>query len=227
LALIMDTDLILLCLVVHLLDGNSIFSLEKLFSIIQLCITILRKGIIVRTKYLLIVAILILLVSFANAQSVRIAYVNSDEILQKLPEYNKIKKEIEATIKEWQDELEKMTNEFQAAYDDYQKKEALLDPKVKAEKQKNLQDLQQKIRDYQFQKFDQRDGEIVTLREKKFGPIREKVLQVIAKIAKEGNYNFIFDKLENATNILYADEKLDLTYKVIDELKRGAESGSK
>lgn len=180
-----------------------------------------------RTKYLLIVAILILLVSFANAQSVRIAYVNSDEILQKLPEYNKIKKEIEATIKEWQDELEKMTNEFQAAYDDYQKKEALLDPKVKAEKQKNLQDLQQKIRDYQFQKFDQRDGEIVTLREKKFGPIREKVLQVIAKIAKEGNYNFIFDKLENATNILYADEKLDLTYKVIDELKRGAESGSK
>jgi len=201
--------------------------LEKLFSIIQLCITILRKGIIVRTKYLLIVAILILLVSFANAQSVRIAYVNSDEILQKLPEYNKIKKEIEATIKEWQDELEKMTNEFQAAYDDYQKKEALLDPKVKAEKQKNLQDLQQKIRDYQFQKFDQRDGEIVTLREKKFGPIREKVLQVIAKIAKEGNYNFIFDKLENATNILYADEKLDLTYKVIDELKRGAESGSK
>lgn len=173
-----------------------------------------------KTNYF-IIAILVLFTSIVNAQTLKIAYVNSDKILQELPEYNKIKKEIEAIVKQWQDEYEKIKKEFQDAYEDYQKKEALLDAKVKADKQKMLQEMQQKVVDYQFRKFDQREGEIVSLREKKFGPIQEKVLKVIEKVAKEGKYNYIFDKLENATNILYADEKLDLTFKVIDELKRG------
>jgi outer membrane protein len=157
--------------------------------------------------------------SIGTAQSIKIAFVNSDKILQELPEYVQVKKELEATVKEWQDELEKMSKEFQDALEDYNKKEALLDAKAKADKQKNLQDLQQKARDYQYQKFDQRDGEVAKLREKRFGPIQEKVMKVIEKVAKQGKYNYVFDKLESATNILYADPKLDITYKVIDELK--------
>jgi outer membrane protein len=168
---------------------------------------------------MLLSIVLIFVVSIGTAQNIKIAFVNSDKILQELPEYVQVKKELEATVKEWQDELEKMSKEFQDALEDYNKKEALLDAKAKADKQKNLQDLQQKARDYQYQKFDQRDGEVAKLREKRFGPIQEKVMKVIEKVAKQGKYNYVFDKLETATNILYADPKLDITYKVIDELK--------
>lgn len=170
-------------------------------------------------KIILLFAVVILITSISTAQTVKIAFVNSDKVLQELPEYIQVKKDLEVTVKEWQDELEKMSKEFQEALDDYNKKEALLDTKAKADKQKSLQDLQQKARDYQYQKFDQREGEVVKLREKKFGPIQEKVMKVIEKVAKQGKYNYVFDKLESATNILYADPKLDITYKVIDELK--------
>ncbi len=153
---------------------------------------------------------------------VRIAYVNSETILRELPEAQQVKKELEATIKEWQDELERMGKELQDGLEDYQKKQAMLDPKVKADKEKSLQDLQQKAREYQYQKFDQRDGEAVKLREKKFAPIQERVMKVIEKVAKKDGYNYVFDKLEAATNLLYADSKFDLTYEVIDLLKRGS-----
>jgi outer membrane protein len=171
-------------------------------------------------KNIIFLAVIVMLVaSISTAQSVKIAYVNSETILRELPEAQQVKKDLESTIKVWQDELEKMSKELQEAVDDYQKKEALLDAKAKADKQKALQELQQKARDYQYQKFDQREGEAVKLREKKFAPIQERVMKVIAKVAKEGKFNFVFDKLEAATNLLYADSKYDLTYKVIDQLK--------
>lgn len=170
-------------------------------------------------KIIFLAVIMMLVVSISSAQSIKIAYVNSETILRELPEAQQVKKELEATIKVWQDELEKMSKELQDGFEDYQKKQALLDPKAKAEKEKNLQELQQKARDYQYQKFDTREGEAVKLREKKFAPIQERVMKVIEKVAKEGKFNFVFDKLEAATNLLYADSKYDLTYKVIDRLK--------
>jgi outer membrane protein len=162
-----------------------------------------------------------LIASMSTAQTVKIAYVNSETILRELPEARQVKTELESTIKLWQDELEKMGKDLQDGLEDYQKKQALLDPKAKADKEKSLQDLQQKAREYQYQKFDQREGEAVKLREKKFAPIQERVMKVIEQVAKEDGFNYVFDKLEAATNLLYADPKFDLTYKVIDHLKRG------
>lgn len=173
-------------------------------------------------KIILLAAMGVLIASIGTAQAVKIAYVNSETILRELPEAQQVKKELETTIKEWQDELERMGKELQDGLDDYQKKQALLDPKIKADKEKSLQDLQQRAREYQYQKFDQREGEAVKLREKKFAPIQERVMKVIEKVAKDDGFNYVFDKLETATNLLYADSKFDLTYKVIDQLKRGS-----
>ncbi len=173
-------------------------------------------------KIIFIAVILLLAVSISSAQqNVKIAFVNSETILRELPEAQELRKELESTIKVWQDELEKMSKELQEGIEDYQKKQAMLDPKAKADKEKSLQDLQQKARDYQYQKFDSRDGEAVKLREKKFAPIQDRVMKAIEKVAKEGEFNFVFDKLDVASNLLYADSKYDLTYKVIDKLKTG------
>jgi outer membrane protein len=173
-------------------------------------------------KIIFIAAMVVLVASVGTAQTAKIAYVNSETILRELPEAQQVKKELESTIKGWQDELERMGKDLQDGLDDYQKKQALLDPKAKADKEKSLQDLQQKAREYQYQKFDQREGEAVKLREKKFAPIQERVMKTIEKVAKEDGFNYVFDKLEAATNLLYADPKFDLTYKVIDQLKRGS-----
>jgi outer membrane protein len=165
--------------------------------------------------------------SAAQAQTSKVAYVNSETILRELPEAQAVKQELEATVQAWQDELEKMGKELQEGVDDYQKKQAMMDPKAKADREKQLQDLQARAREYQQKKFDAREGEAVKLREKKFAPIQSKVLKAIEQTAKEEGFNYVFDKLETATNLLYADVKFDLTYKVIDRLKRGSSSSAK
>lgn len=176
-------------------------------------------------KQIIIFAIIILIaISVGSAQTARIAYVNSDKILQELPEYLQVKKEIETAVQSWQEEYQRMVKDFQDQSEDYQKKQALLDPKAKADKEKALEDTRKQILDYQTQKFDQRDGEVAKLQKRKFSPIQDRVMEVIRQVAKENGYNFVFDRVENAAILLYADEKFDLTFKVIDRLKTGSTS---
>lgn len=162
----------------------------------------------------------------ASAQATKLAFVDSEVILRELPEAQKAQKDLEAMVKAWQDELEKMGQNLQKEIEEYQKKEPLLSPQKKEEEQRRLGELQQKAREYQYQKFDPRVGEAATEREKRLAPIREKILKAIEEVAKEEGFAFVFDKAGDAI-LLYADSKFNLTYKVLDRLKRGTTAGGK
>lgn len=174
-------------------------------------------------KRLLVVLGFVVLAGFtldAVAQAQRIAYVNSEVILRELPEAQKARKEIEDVVKGWNDELERMTTEFQKGIEEYQQKQALYQPQKREEEERRLANLRQQAQEFQMKKFDNRTGEIVELQEKKMGPIRERVLKVIEETAKEDGFTFVFDKATEVL-LLYADSKYDLTFKVLDDLKRG------
>ncbi|MCX7983944.1 MAG: OmpH family outer membrane protein [Bacteroidetes bacterium] len=180
-----------------------------------------------RSVLLFLCILLFVAVGVLNAQQQKIAFVNSEKILAELPEAQQIKKELESRVRAYQDTLERMSRELQEQYDSYQKKQALMDPKAKSDMEKSLQEMQLRIREFQYQKFDTREGEIAQLREQLFAPLQEKVLNVIAQVAKEDGFSYVLDKMDNATIVLYADQKFDLTYKVIDRLKRGGTKSTK
>jgi outer membrane protein len=168
--------------------------------------------------------VLLILATQGKAQQLKIAYVNSATIIRELPEAQDVQKELESNVNTWKSELDKMSKDLQEGLDDYQKKKDMMDPKAREDKEKSLQDLQTRAREYQYQKFDTREGEAVKMREQKFAPIQEKILKAISQVAKEDGFLYVFDKMENATILLYADPKFDLTYKVLDRLKRGSSS---
>lgn len=155
----------------------------------------------------------------AAAQAPKLSYVDSERIINDLPEAQAAQKDLEGTIKGWQDQLQQMSDDFQKAVDEYQKKESVMAPAAKESEQKRLSDMRQKALDFQNQKLGQ-NGEAQQLRDKKLAPIREKILKAIEAVAKEEGFNFVFDKA-NDILLLYADAKYDLTYKVLDRLKRG------
>ncbi|HXG37590.1 MAG TPA: OmpH family outer membrane protein [Bacteroidota bacterium] len=171
-------------------------------------------------KFIGVMLFVVLVSSAAQAQA-RIGYVDSEVILRELPEAQKAQKDLEAKVKSWQEELQKMSDAFQKEAEDYQKKQAMMQPAAKEAKEKELAEMQQKAREYYAQKLDPRQGEAVTERERLLAPIREKILKAIEAVAKEENVNFVFDKANDAM-LLYADAKFDLTYRVLDRLKRGA-----
>jgi len=154
-----------------------------------------------------------------NAQSQKIGYVNSTKIFQELPEAQDAQKRIDALTKPLQDSLEVKQKELQAKYDEYQKKEAMMTDAAKKAVQQEILELERKYNEFRIQKFGN-DGDLAKQTDRIITPIKEKIIKAIAAVAKEEKYNFVFDKTEQVLVLLYGDPNHDLTFKVIDKLKR-------
>jgi outer membrane protein len=156
-------------------------------------------------------------VSLSFAQSQKIGYVSSAKIFDELPEARAAAKSLEAYAKPIQDTLQGMQKSIEEKYAEYQKKESMLTDAGKRTAQQEIQDLQQRAREYAQTK----DQELARTREKIFTPVKEKILGAIQRIAKSEKYSFVLDQNENVNIVLFADPANDLTNRVLDNLKRG------
>jgi outer membrane protein len=168
----------------------------------------------------ILVSVMLLGAGALHAQGIKIAYVNSGKILQELPAAQDAQKRIEAISKPFQDSLDAMQKDLQGRYEEYQKKEALMTDAAKKTEQQKLVEMDRRINEYRVEKFGN-DGELAKQSERIFNPIREKIKGAIATVAKEEKYSFVFDKTEQIQILLYGDPNHDITYKVLDKLKRG------
>jgi len=171
-------------------------------------------------KYLfLIAAVVFATVSFAQT-SIKIGYVDSEVILKQLPEAIKAQGELDALINKWNDQIDSMGMALQQAYGDYQKQANTMPEAKKQEAQQKLVTQQQMVEEFRRSKFAQGTGEIYKKQEELLKPVKDKIFATIEVIAKEEAMQFVFDKSGDIL-LLYADSAFDITFKVLDRLKRG------
>jgi outer membrane protein len=170
---------------------------------------------------MVILAVIVVLLAgrTAHAQQ-RFGYVNSQSILENLPEAQEAQKKLNVMIQSSQDSIQKMSADLQAKAELYQKQSGMMTEANKTSEQQKLMDQDQAIKQFQQTKFGQ-GGEIAVQREKIFAPIREKIMKIIQVVAKEEKMNFVLDKGSEVSAVLYADAQYDITFKVLDRLKRG------
>lgn len=148
---------------------------------------------------------------------VKIGYINSEAIMKELPEAQDAQRKLDNLVQEWQAELRKLESEWKQKYDAYDRDKLIMSDQTRAEKEKELVDLENRIMQYREQKFGQ-NGELFQKQEEFMKPIQNKIFNVLEKIAKEEGYDFVFDK-SGEILLLYANEKYDLTNKVLQALK--------
>jgi outer membrane protein len=165
-------------------------------------------------RFLIAIALFIGMGTTANAQ--KFAYVDSQYILEKMPEYKEAQKKLDDLSAGWQKEIETKYQEIEKLYKDYQKEEILLPTDMKIKRQEEIAAKEKEVKDFQKSKFGVQ-GELFTKRQEWIKPIQEKIYKAIKEIAEQGSYTFVFDKANNA-NILYADPKNDKTEAVIKKL---------
>jgi len=171
-------------------------------------------------RYLIFLVLISAVTVFAQSPQ-KIGYVDSQIILTQLPEAIKAQSDLDALTQKWSNQLDSMKMALQQQYADVQKQIATMTEEQKQIKQKELIDKEQQIYQFQNQKFGQQNGEIYQKQETIFAPVKEKIYAAIEKVAKEEGMQFIFDKSGDIL-LLYADEAFDITFKVLDSLKRGA-----
>lgn len=158
----------------------------------------------------LLIAALLFFVSSVATQTVfaqKFAYVDSQYILEKIPEYQEAQTNLDKLSQEWQAEVEKRYKEIENLYSSYQAEAVLLSADMKKQREDEIILKEQEVQEFQRLKFGV-EGELFRKREELIQPIQDKVYEAIKTVVKEQGYEMIFDKA-NQSNILYGDEKLD------------------
>lgn len=151
----------------------------------------------------------------ASAQNFRAGFVNTETIIKELPEAQQASRNIEESGMKIRDTLQMMQKDFETRLEQYRKQESLMSADAKRKEEEALNALRMRFLQYQETKT----AEVGQLREQFLKPIRDKVSKAIAEIAKEEKLSMVLDTVAGV--VLYSEDKADITYKVLDRMKRG------
>jgi len=171
-------------------------------------------------SYIFGLAFLLLSINAFAQTPLKIGYVDSEVILTQFSEAIKAQGDLDALTNRWSTQLYSMTQSYQQSIADYQKQSETMNEAKKLEAQQKIVKMEQDIMEFRRTKFTQGTGEVYKKQEELFSPVKAKIYAAIQKVAKEENMQFVFDKSGDIL-LLYADSAFDITYKVLDNLKRG------
>ncbi len=141
-------------------------------------------------KTIMLIACAIFTSGLVLAQSPKIGWINSADLLQSMPEKAKADSDISKYAKSFQEQIDIMMKEYQTKGQDYQAKEKTMTEAMKEVRMKEIQDLQNRIESTQQsaqEKLQQKKQDV-------YQPILDKADKAIQAIAKEKNYDYIMDK---------------------------------
>jgi len=146
----------------------------------------------------------------AASATVKIGYTNMDYILQNMPESKDIQNQINIQRTQLENNYRTMTKEFEDKLASYEKGQAQMSDVIKADKEKELQGLQQRIQEFQSNSTTQ----LQTKYNQLVNPVMQKIQQNIDAVAKESGYTYVFNLDAGAGTIpvlLYAPDESNIT----------------
>ncbi len=163
-------------------------------------------------KILFLTVALVGLSVAANAQSVKVARVNTQDVMASLPEVDSARIKLESFAKDLQAELETMQVEYNNKLESYNKAKATMTPVIASQKERDLNDLARRIQERSQTAQEDYSNVQMSLMQ----PIIGKVEESIKKIAKTLAITVVFDAQDGP---VYIDENTpDITNNVIKDL---------
>ncbi len=166
-------------------------------------------------KFFIAVCFFILAAS-TQIQAQKFAFVDSEYILGKMPEYKAAQKKLDDMSSDWQKDIEKRLAEIDKMYKDYQAEQVVLTQDQQQKKQQEIVDKEKSLKDFQKSKFGQ-GGELEKKKQELIKPLQDKIFDAVQKIAKQRGLDFIFDK-NGEMIMLVANIKYDLSIEVLEEM---------
>lgn len=160
--------------------------------------------------------LIVLLLGFQMGFAQKIAYIEVDKILEKMPSFDQANDDIDAQIKLWDEEIEKKFDKIEELYQSYVLNESQLNDEEKKQKQDEIINAENQANEFKDSKFGN-DGELMTLQEQKLKPIYDQIYDTTEAIAAEKGYDYVFEKSIESSWI-YTNPALNITDEVIKAL---------
>ena len=166
------------------------------------------------TVMAMVTFMLVMIASTAFSQ--KYAYVDTEYILDNIPEFKDAQDELDDMSKKWQKEIEQLYAKVEEMYKKYQAEAVLLPDDIKQKREEEIVTKEKEVKDLQRQYFGP-SGELFQKRQELIQPIQEKVFNAIETIATTSNFAFVFDKA-GGTTLLWGNAKFDISDDVLDEV---------
>jgi outer membrane protein len=167
--------------------------------------------------YLIPIFFIIFGLNFVNAQ--RFGYIDTDFILNKMPEYKKAQEEINRLSELWEKEIQGMSKNIEAMYSSLQAEQVLLTEEMRKERTEAIKKKEAELKEYQKKVFGF-GGLFFLKKQELIKPIQDKVWDAVDKVAKQNGLAIVFDKSGELV-MIYTDPRYDYTDFILDELGLG------
>ncbi|MBP9186503.1 MAG: OmpH family outer membrane protein [Bacteroidia bacterium] len=154
--------------------------------------------------------------AFASTHAQRFGYVDTEYILDMLPEYRSAQKQLELISSDWEKEIEKKQIVIDKMHRDFNAEQVLLTEEMRKKRDQEIKDKEKELREYRTQKFGY-EGELFKKRQELIKPIQDKIFEAVQKVAKQSALDFIFAKGGDMI-MLYSNAKYDKSDEVLTEL---------
>lgn len=164
--------------------------------------------------------ILLFLVTYiVSAQrSVKIGYIDTEYILENLPEYNQVSERLEEKATGWKKEIEDRTRKIDQKKEALNSERILLTDEMIDEIEEEITLDEEELSEYQQKRFGPR-GDLIIQKQQLIQPIQDQIFNAIRELAESKNYDFIFDKSADIV-MLYSDKRFDVSEQILRTISR-------
>jgi outer membrane protein len=163
----------------------------------------------------LLLLFLVLSINYA-VQAQKYCYVDTQYILQNMPEYSEAQNELNKTSEKWQREIELRYEAIENMNKAYRAERVLLTEDMKRQREEEIAQSELEAKELQKKRFGLK-GDLFKKREELIKPIQDKIFKAIKELAEGGNYMVIFDK-SNQSSIIFASPKYDKSDRVLKKM---------
>ncbi len=163
---------------------------------------------------IVLIAFLMAATTFSMAQ--KIVYVDTDKVLNSMPEYKEAQQQIDKITEKWQKEIQARYSEIEEMYKAYQAEEILLTEDLRQRRQDEIIEKEKSLKELQKEKFGH-EGALFKKRQELVKPIQDEIYAAIQKMATQSAYDFVLDK-SSGISILFANDKYDKTGEIMRSL---------
>ena len=159
----------------------------------------------------------LILSTFCSAQKgVRIAYIDFNEIIEKIGDFKEATKNLERKAENWNKEIEIKKMQLKSMEDQLNSERFLLTSELIKDRQDELDIYRNEIFTLQNKYFGI-NGNYINQKNKLIKPIQDRVLSIVREIAIEKKFDFVFDRSSDLI-MLYSQKNYDISELVLRKI---------
>ncbi len=140
-------------------------------------------------------ALLIIFFAFSSveAQNQRIGFIDSEYILEQVPEYEGVEQRLRQLSESWREEIEELDEEIDNLEQEFEAREILFTPEVRRERQQEINNKKRERERYINSRFGP-DGDYFRQQRELLRPIQRQIVEATNAVAERDGYDFVFDR---------------------------------